>query len=104
MPYTVDTNGETQYLLVLDTETGGFKPTKHCLLSIGYIVVDRIWRTKEKGEILVRNSRLYCTKEALKINGINLVKHNRKALSEAQAITELNSIMPSIGQRPRIVK
>jgi len=78
----------TDKILFIDTETGGIDPLESSLLSIGLVV----WCENEildSKELFLNDGRLKVTKEALKVNKINIETHRKKALPSQQVITEL---------------
>ena len=56
---------------IIDTETGGLDPLKHSILSLGAVVLeDR--RIVDEFEILIKESIIIVTPEAINVNKINI--------------------------------
>jgi DNA polymerase III epsilon subunit-like protein len=78
----------------IDTETGGYDPKRHPCLSIGYVIVSGTdLRILEKGEILIKGAKSHCTREALRVNQIDLKSHNLKAVKPQQAVELFNEVI-----------
>jgi DNA polymerase-3 subunit epsilon/ribonuclease T len=75
----------TKYLLV-DTETGGLEPHLS-LLTATFLCLDENRTIVDKLELFIRpDDDVYKVQAiALKVNGINLVEHNKEAISESEA-------------------
>ena len=71
-------------LLFVDTETGGINPQKHSLLSVGLVAWEDHEIVAEK-EILLTNTVIQFTPEALGINNIDFKSHFRNAVSPVKA-------------------
>ena len=57
--------------IILDTETGGFNPKEHSLLTIGIVFV-KDGKVVDKKEWQVKSSTYNVTPQALKVNKLNL--------------------------------
>lgn len=82
----------SQRLLVIDTETGGVDADVHSLLSLAAVV----WHngaSEAEIQILVAESPLCVTPEALAINRINLVEHCSRALRPLDAGAALKKFL-----------
>lgn len=80
--------------LSIDTETGGYDPKQHPCLSIGYVIVTGTdLKILEKGEILIKGAKSRCTREALRVNKIDLKTHNHKAVKPQQAVELFNEVI-----------
>jgi len=79
----------TQPFLFLDTETGGLDARVHSLLSLGLVVGDgsRIANTLE---ILVKHEPYVVSGGGMKVNRIDLARHDAQALAPAQALAVLD--------------
>jgi DNA polymerase III epsilon subunit-like protein len=71
--------------LFLDTETGGLDLEKHSLLSLGLVVGDD-GLVEESLEILVRHEPYVVSAGGMAVNRIDLVQHDRSALTPAAAL------------------
>ena len=79
---------KAEKILFIDTETGGLDPTENSLLSIAFVVWQDFKIIGSK-EILINDGVLKVSEEALKINGIDLIKHLKHALKPQFAINEM---------------
>ena len=75
-------------ILFIDTETGGLNPEKHSLLTVALAVYDgdEIINIKE---IAIKHREYIVTPKALEINNINLVEHDKSAISSKDAVNEI---------------
>lgn len=75
--------------IVMDVETGGFAGTS--LLSAYFGVLDDNFNLIDELELFVRpeNKQYIVTAEALGVNKINLIEHDKKAISYREAGTKL---------------
>jgi DNA polymerase III epsilon subunit-like protein len=85
-----------------DTETGGLDPTEHSLLTLAYAIVDYSDTTKQFSTLLEKELAIVeppeiqkVTEYALKVNRIDLEKHNQMGISPQAA---LEIIMEDIRQ------
>jgi len=82
--------------LVIDTETGGLRPYEHSLLTVGMVFVDvtpnKVSFLDEK-HILIKHDEYNVGKTALRINGINLIEHDKTAIYPDKAIGEINAFV-----------
>jgi DNA polymerase III epsilon subunit-like protein len=77
-----------QPFLFLDTETGGLDPRSHSLLSLG-LVVGTGGKVDNSLEILVKHERYVVTEEGMRVNRIDLERHDRAALEPGLALKVL---------------
>jgi DNA polymerase III subunit epsilon len=75
--------------LFLDTETGGLDSGKHSLLSIGLVVGD-MGVVRHSMEILVKHETYVVSAGGLRVNRIDLVKHDAVALEPVEAMAVLD--------------
>lgn len=95
----------------VDTETGGMDPLIHPCLSIGFVIVKcPNLIVLAKGEIFIKARKKDCTKEALRVNHIDVDEHNKKAIPRKDAVKIFDSIILKyfgknepliIGQNPK---
>jgi DNA polymerase-3 subunit epsilon len=81
-------------LLVVDTETGGFDPEEHSILSIGAVV----WRPFEildSKEVLISEPEINYDEEALAVNKIDIEYLKENGLAPLEAIKELEDFVDS---------
>lgn len=80
--------------IALDTEHGGFAE-QSSLLTACFILIDKDFNIIDKLELAIKpdkNEPYYVTAEALSVNGINLVEHDKIAVTKsigAQQLIEL---------------
>jgi DNA polymerase III epsilon subunit-like protein len=84
----------TPKLLVIDTETGGFDPEKHSILTLGAVV----WADgaiAAEMELLIIETPIIVDPGALKVNHIDILQHvqDSRAVPPAQAIANLQSFL-----------
>ena len=80
-------------VIVVDTETGGLDPKNVDILTIGIVPI--INGQIQKGqEFKVQGSRV--DPRAMEINKIDLVEHNKVAVSRAEAFTQVSEYIESI--------
>lgn len=83
----------TKYI-ALDTEHGGFAK-QSSLLTACFIIIDKDFNIVDKLNLAIKPDKdepYYVTAEALSVNGINLVEHDKNAISKsigAQSLIEL---------------
>jgi DNA polymerase III epsilon subunit-like protein len=91
-------------LLVIDTETTGLNPTMNDLLSVGMVEIEILGPGRAvvgiSKEVLIRSPEYVVSPKALEINGINLVEHHAKALSQEDAETEIINFLEMLGFGP----
>ena len=75
-------------ILFIDTETGGLNPDKHSILTIALAVYDGK-NIIELKEIAIQQREYVVTAKALEINNINLVEHDKSAISTKDAVNEI---------------
>ncbi|MEA3506890.1 MAG: 3'-5' exonuclease, partial [Elusimicrobiota bacterium] len=76
-------------LLVVDTETGGFEPQTHSILSIGMVVAN-CNEIVDSIEINIKEENIIADKESLQVNKIDIDEHVKTAISPAETIEEIN--------------
>jgi DNA polymerase III epsilon subunit-like protein len=86
----------------IDTETGGFRHDYHCLLTIGIVVVDKALRILKRYELKVKANKRYFTKAAFNVNKIDIVEHNKTAISKKKAIEFIEDICTQYGYKGKI--
>jgi DNA polymerase III subunit epsilon len=79
-------------LLVVDTETGGTDPGTHSILSLAGVVFTDGAIT-EQFEILIVESVLSVTSNALQVNRIDLREHSARGVSPHRAVGELKEFL-----------
>ena len=75
--------------LFIDTETGGIDPGRHSLLSIGLVVGDE-GTVRHSLEILVRHDNYVLSGGGMRVNRIDIAKHDAAALDGAEALAVLD--------------
>jgi DNA polymerase III epsilon subunit-like protein len=65
--------------LGLDVETGGLEP-KHSTLTVAFVIFSSGGEELDKLHLKLKHKEYCVTREALEINGIDLVKHDLEAL------------------------
>lgn len=87
--------------LGIDTETGGLYPAKNPLLSVGMVITDKLFRIQHRYEINIKGNSKFCERKALEVNGIDIKKHNKGALTPFQALKEIKGIIKNhFGEAP----
>ena len=77
-------------VLVFDTETGGLDSNEHDVLTLGFVAADIVsGKIHDKLYIEVSHDTYRVTGKALQVNGIDLVKHHKKALTEKDAVGQI---------------
>lgn len=66
-------------VLFVDVETGGINPKEHSLLQVG-LVLWKDGKIKDEEIINVKHDSYNVTSKALEINGIDLTKHQKRAV------------------------
>jgi DNA polymerase-3 subunit epsilon len=79
-------------LLVVDTETGGTDPLKHSILSVAAVVWDS-GRICDSIELLIYETDVRVTAEAMAINKIDIELHKSRALSPQSAAEKLEEFV-----------
>jgi DNA polymerase III epsilon subunit-like protein len=80
--------------VAIDTETTGLNFWEHQILSVGLVVVKKGEITAKK-EVKVKYPTYNVTAGALNVNKINLVEHDKIALTPYDAIAEINNFIQS---------
>lgn len=80
--------------IAFDTETGGLTPDKS-LLTVYAVILDEQFRTVEEIDLKLRpdTGSFICTEESLKVNGINLLKHQIQAVPYSKAASDFTSFL-----------
>ncbi|MCR4317602.1 MAG: 3'-5' exonuclease [Planctomycetes bacterium] len=71
----------------IDCETGGLDPEKHSLLSVGIVLA--LPEGFQKFEIGIRHAEYYVQADALKVNGINLIEHEKSSVPPKAAVEKI---------------
>lgn len=79
-------------ILFVDTETGGLEPDKDSLLTLA-LVVWQGFEIIDYTEILINDGILKASKEALRINKINLEEHKKEGLAPNVAIIKIEEFL-----------
>lgn len=78
----------------IDTETGGFSPTKNPIVEIGLILADENYRIVEEYSTLVKNyNDLKYRPEAMEVHGITFEEINDSGVAVSQAYSELKELL-----------
>lgn len=86
-------------LLFVDFETGGLDPWKNSPLSLGYIVYDsKKDEVLDKGHIYIEQREYRVTADALRINGLDLLKVTQLGIPEFVLITRLEKLYKQHGK------
>lgn len=86
-----------QRILVEDTETGGLDNKVDSLLQVGFMVYED-GKLLDKLKINIEHEKYFVTKEALKINGINLATH--EGVTPEKAVKEIISFVKKYFDKP----
>ena len=79
-------------LLVFDTETGGFDPQTHSILSVGAVVWEN-GTISDEIELLIAEADIRADPEALAKNKIDLPKHKQIGLPPADAMARFQTFL-----------
>lgn len=79
-------------LLVIDTETGGFNPYRHSILSLG-AVCWRPGKSLDRIELFILEPKLTYTKRALKVNKISIEWLRQNGVDPSEAVRQFNSFL-----------
>lgn len=85
--------------LLIDMETGGLDPQRDALLSIYLAYVDSKGSIVKDLSLNIKSETKNVNKEALEVNGINLEKHNERALSRFEARQEIMRFILGVGKK-----
>ena len=92
--------------LVIDTETTGLFPRSHQLLTLGMVLIDvdkpKLKFIQEK-HILVKHNKYNISKTAMKINNIDIQKHEKTALPISKAILGIQDFIGELGLEKTII-
>lgn len=82
--------------LIIDTETTGLSPRFNKTLTIGLLLIN-IEKTHlnilDQNHIFVKHDNYHTTKEAMKVNKIDLKQHTLKAVYPTKACNQINSFI-----------
>jgi DNA polymerase III epsilon subunit-like protein len=79
-------------LVVIDTETGGFDPSKHSILSLGAV----IWNQggiEEKLSLLINEGDIVAEDQALRVNGLTVEKVQAEGVSLLSAMGAIENML-----------
>lgn len=82
--------------LVLDTETTGFYPDRHKVLTVGMMLIDvteEFLDILDSSHILIKHNNYNADPDSLAVNKIDLIKHHEVALEPSIACREINSFI-----------
>ncbi len=82
--------------LVIDTETSGLSPNIHKMLTIGMLLVDVSKDNLdliEERHLLLKHNRYNLSKSAMRINNIDIVKHDQNALPIPDVINKIHNFL-----------
>ncbi|MCK4996673.1 3'-5' exonuclease [Candidatus Pacearchaeota archaeon] len=82
--------------LVMDTETTGLSPRFNKTLTVGMLLVDvekDFLKIIAENHIFVKHDAYNSNRSALKVNGINLVEHDKIAVKPKIACSQINSFV-----------
>ncbi len=82
--------------LIIDTETTGLSPHFNKTLTIGLLLID-VEKTHlnilDQNHIFVKHKNYNSTREAMKVNKINIEQHNLHAVHPPKACTQINTFI-----------
>jgi DNA polymerase III alpha subunit (gram-positive type) len=93
--------------LIIDTETTGLSPTFNKTLTVGLLLVD-VEKTHlnilDQNHIFVKHNNYNSSKEAMKVNKIDIEQHNLHAVHPQKACNQINTFIQknSIHQTPLV--
>jgi len=93
--------------LIIDTETTGLSPNFNKTLTVGLLLVD-VEKTHlnilDQNHIFVKHKNYNSTKEAMKINKIDIKKHSLHAVHPTKACNQINTFLEknSLQQTPLV--
>jgi DNA polymerase III epsilon subunit-like protein len=79
--------------IAVDTETGGFDPKKESLLTACFIVVNSKFQEAERLNIALKSNPYIVGAGAMRVNKIDLVKHDDAALTKATAAEVITNLL-----------
>ncbi len=79
-------------LLVVDTETGGFDPHHHSILSIGLVISDK-HEIVDALEINIKEPHIVADDKSLAVNKIDIEKHIKDAFTPSETIEKINKFI-----------
>lgn len=82
----------TQKIFIIDTETGGFKPERNSILSLGGVVWDD-GRVLGEIDFLIAEAELDVVPEAMAVNRLSLDEVRRHGLSPVTAVATLEAFL-----------
>ena len=93
--------------LIIDTETTGLSPNFNKTLTVGLLLID-IEKTHlnilDQNHIFIKHNNYNSTKEAMKLNKIDIEQHNLHAVHPPKACNQINNFIQknSIQQTPLV--
>jgi DNA polymerase III epsilon subunit-like protein len=78
--------------LAFDVETGGFDPQQHSLLTIGLVAAD-LEKIHGELELKVKHKKYNVQPRAMEVNGIDLVEHDKEALTPKQVLSSIHAFL-----------
>jgi DNA polymerase III alpha subunit (gram-positive type) len=93
--------------LIIDTETTGLSPNFNKTLTVGLLLVDvetTHLEILDQNHIFVKHKNYNSTKEAMKVNKIDIKKHTLHAVPPAKACSQINTFLQknSLQQTPLV--
>lgn len=82
--------------IAFDTETGGLSPAKTDILTAYFCILDDDLQLQAELELKIRpngDDPYRVTAGALSINGIDLIKHHKEALTKTEAAFKLKAFL-----------
>ena len=82
--------------LVMDTETTGLSPRFNKTLTVGMLLVDvekDFLKIIDENHIFVKHDTYSSNPSAMKVNGINLLEHDKIAVQPKTACNQINSFV-----------
>jgi ribonuclease T len=82
--------------LILDTETTGLSPRFNKTLTVGLLLIDvekNHLNILDQDHIFIKHKNYNSSKEALKVNKIDLEQHTLKAVHPPKACNQINSFL-----------
>ena len=86
---------QMQHYLAVDTETTGLKAGVNQVLTAYFVVVDSTLQTIAQLDLSIKYAEYNVNERAMEINKIDLVEHDKTALSVADARTKLKEFIQS---------
>lgn len=86
--------------LVIDTETTGLSPRFNKTLTVGMLLVDvekDFLKILKENHIFVKHDNYNISSGAMKVNGIDLVEHDKVAITPPKACNKINDFVDKNG-------